>query len=807
MKEIVGTSNRILDIDLSTRSATAFDVSEADLKMFLGGKGLGLKYLGERLAPGCDPLGPQNILAFMLGVLMGTGAPCSGRFAAVTKSPLTGIMTSSSCGGPFGMACKSAGYDGLLVTGCSDTPLYLEIKPGGVVEFKDAAHLWGKDVFQTQDALVSDRRDGALVIGPAGENGVRYANIASGHRFLGRGGMGAVMGAKRLKALVARGGAYKIVPRKTEAFDKVRKKALGYINANRYTADLYRNYGTNANTLPGNAAGFLPVHNFTRGSHEKAAEISGQAMKERYRTRYATCKPCSILCGHKGTHPDGSEHHIPEYETVGLLGMSLGIFDTERISLWNDICCRMGLDTISAGATLAWVMEAGQKGIFETDLAFGSPEGVAESLEAIAYRRGQGDELANGTRWLSRKYGGREFAIQVKGLEMAAYDPRAAWGQGLSYAVANRGACHLSGYLVGLEIYEHLLNPHTTRAKPEFTRFFESLTATVNSLHTCLFTLFAYTLEPPLTKYTPKPMLGMLMQYLPRTAIGLTDFSLYPKLWSTVTGIPMSSRKFLRAGDRIHVLERHLNSREGISRKDDTLPPRLLREARSDDPLGLRVPLEPMLDRYYRLRGYNSNGVPTAKTLKKLGLSTKGGAPRTRGGLFCREVKPKNSRLKQRYLAVMLWFFGRAVQAVSRVDREAENEVAQLPEGFTFSLGIAPRGPFLVLRKDARGRLKYLGGDPSGKKIDLRQDLKHASLAMLLFTFQENTIVSATRDRMSGHGELFNAGPMIRIFNIVNVYLLPGFVARRAVKRYPVWSRKRRTIGRVRVFWRTILGY
>ncbi len=401
MEEIAGTSNRVLDIDLTARAVTTLEVSEADLKMYLGGKGLGLKYLAERLPAGCDPLGPDNVLAFMTGVLVGTGGPCSGRFAGLAKSPLTGILSTSSCGGPFGMALRTAGYDGLLIGGRSDTPVCLDIGAGGV-EFRDASDLWGKDTVETQAALVTARREGALVIGPAGENRVRYANIASGHRFLGRGGLGAVMGAKNLKAVVARGGAYKIVPKNGEKFESVRKKALRFINANRYTADRYRNFGTNANTLPGNEAGFLPVRNFTRGSHEKAADVSGEAMRDRYRTTYATCKPCAILCGHRGTHADGSVHAIPEYETVGLLGMSLGVFDSDAITRWNDICGRLGLDTISAGATLAWVMEAGRKGIVDTGLAFGSPDGVAETLEAIALRRGQGDELANGTRWLSR---------------------------------------------------------------------------------------------------------------------------------------------------------------------------------------------------------------------------------------------------------------------------------------------------------------------------------------------------------------------------------------------------------------------
>jgi aldehyde:ferredoxin oxidoreductase len=619
--------------------------------------------------------------------------------------------------------------------------------------------------------------------------------------------MGAVMGSKQLKAVVARGRVYKIVPQDPAAFDKVKQKALQYINRNRYTSDLYRNYGTNAGTLPGNAAGFLPIRNFSRGSDARAADISGQAMRERYQTRYATCKPCSILCGHQGTYPGGSVRHIPEYETVGLLGMSLGIFDTDRISEWNDICCEMGMDTISAGSTLAWVMEAGAKGLIDTDLAFGSPAGVSEALRAIAERRGQGDDLANGVRRLSEKYGGRDFAIHVKGLEMAAYDPRAAWGQGLSYAVANRGGCHLSAYLIALEVLEHLLNPHSTRAKPEFTRFFESLTAGINSLHTCQFTMYAYTLEPLLTKYTPNPILGRMMQYLPRIALVLTDFSVYPRLWSSVTGIRMSGRKFMEAGDRIHVLERYLNTREGISRKDDVLPPRLMKERQGDDDRNQPVPIELMLDRYYRIRGYDRNGVPTARTMEKLGLAPKRATGLSGSVPAYREVRPRTSLLKRWYLATMLWFVGRAVQAASRVDREVKAEIDRLPDGFCFALGVAPSGPRMIVGKDRRGRAKYLGWNPAGKRIDLTLTIKHQEAALLLFTFQEGTALSGCRNRQVVDGDLTAACTVVRVLNAVQVYLLPKPLAKLAVKRYPDWTGRRKILGRLRIYWRTLLGY
>jgi aldehyde:ferredoxin oxidoreductase len=312
---------------------------------------------------------------------------------------------------------------------------------------------------------------------------------------------------------------------------------------------------------------------------------------------------------------------VPEFETVGLLGSNLGIFDADQVAEFNRICNEVGMDTISAGGTIAWVMEAAEKGLVNSPLRFGSAEGVGQALLDIAHGRGFGAEMAQGSKALAKKYGGAEFAMQVKGLEMAAYDPRGSYGQGLAYAVANRGACHLSAYLIAQEVYFKLLNPGRTYAKPEFTKFFESLTCCINSLQTCQFTMFAYLLEPPMSKYSLDAVLGFLMQNLPVVAIKFIDFGVYTKLWSSVTGIKISNSEFLKAGDRIHVLERYMNTREGITRKDDTLPLRLLRESRKSDPKKKMVPLDKMLDKYYKLRGFDDNGIPTRETLKNLGIT------------------------------------------------------------------------------------------------------------------------------------------------------------------------------------------
>jgi len=616
--ELVASGQRVIEIDLTTQTVEEFRVSQRDRRMYLGGKGLGLKYLYERLKPGTDPFSPDNILVFMMGVCMGTGAPSSTRFSGLTKSPLTGVMIHSSCGGPFGMALKTAGYEGLIITGKANAPIQLEIRSDDVA-FVNATALWGMDTYETQDALRLSKNDGALAIGPAGENQVLFANIASGHRYLGRGGMGAVMGSKNLKAIVAHGGIYEIVPSNRHEFNKACKEANQRINDNHYIGTLFRNYGTSSNINLSNEAGILPVNNFQSGSHPQAIEVSGERMSERFDTKQSACWSCTIHCGHKGTYPDG-EHKIPEYESNALLGPNTGTFDPVAISEWNELCGRMGIDTMTAGGTISYVMEASEKGYLKSDLRFGSPDGISETLLDIAYKRGMGAELANGSRWLAEKYGGLDFAIQTKSLELAGYDPRGAWGQGLSYAVSNRGACHLSSTVFALETYFGFLNPATTRAKAKFVRFFEDAQAAVNSIHVCLFSVFAYMLEASIVKLSPLCALAFTMQYLPDLSLKMMDCSTVTHLYSAVTGDKLTQKEFLRIGERVHVLERWMNTREGITREDDTLPGRFLMEGREDDPQKLTVPLNLMLDEYYRLRRYDENGTPQHTLLHDLGI-------------------------------------------------------------------------------------------------------------------------------------------------------------------------------------------
>ena len=617
-KQIIGTSDKVLEINLSTKKVKEFHISPKDREMYLGGKGLGLKLLYDRIAPGIDPLGEENIIALMTGVFMGTGAINSARFAGITKSPLTGIMVSSSCGGPFGMALKTAGYDGILISGKAAEFTYMLIDENGV-SFLDAEHLRGKDTQETQQSLELDKKDGALVIGKAGENMVKYANITSGSRYLGRGGIGAVFGSKNLKAIVAKGGEYQIKPSNDSAFAAVKKLSNRYINDNFVTSDYYRNYGTNAHVNLCNNANILPVRNFKAGQDEKAINVSGEMFKVKHNQKYSVCKPCTILCGHKGTFK-GKIKKIPEYESTALLGPNLGIFDTNEIAELNEKCNLLGLDTISAGTTLSYITEACEKGLIKQDLKFGDAAGYSKIIESIASRTGFGNEVAEGVRALSEKYGGEEFAIHVKGLEMSAYDPRGAWGQGLSYAVANRGACHLSAPLFSLEATLGYLKEDTTMAKAYIVDYFEKLFSAINSLHVCQFTSFAYMLEPIIAKYTPKKILGKALQFTPAIALALMDLTAYSRTYEAITEIELSQAKMFEAGERIHLLERYMNTREGISKKDDTLPKRMLKEGLTTDPDNKVVPLEKMLKEYYKIKGYDNNGIPTEEKLRELGI-------------------------------------------------------------------------------------------------------------------------------------------------------------------------------------------
>ena len=790
MQTLVGESKRYLSVDLTRGAWKAETFRDEDLRDYLGGKGLGLKLYLDRLdrrLEEVDPLGPENLLLFMTGVFLGMNAPCSGRFSAVSRSPLTGIMAGSSCGGPFGLALRSAGWEGLLLGGAAAAPTVLRVDADGV-RFEDGGGLWGLETGPAQDRLVGGAGEAALVIGPAGENLVRFANIRAGHRFFGRAGLGAVMGSKRLKAVVAAGRAFRLEPADPAAFRRANERAQRYIVRNAFSRR-FKAYGTAGNVLPGLEAGYVPALNFRGRADGRSRAVSGEAMAERYHTRPATCRPCTVVCGHKGTWPDGSGRHVPEYETVALWSANLGHFDPDRVSDWNERMNALGLDTISAGGTFAWAMEAAEKGLRPSALAFGRGDNLSALLEDTALRRGEGAELAEGSRRLAWRYGGLDFAIQAKGLEIAAYDPRAAWGHGLGYAVANRGGCHLNAFLVGQEVLGRLLPPHTTRSKASWVAFMEDFFDAMNCTHTCLFTGFGLLLEAPAARLTPLPLLRLLMTWAPGLAQLALDWSPLSRLVSAITGRPISQRQYLRVGRRTHVLERWMNTRLGVRAVDDTLPARFLREPGEGQPRGGVVPLEPMLRAYYRKKGYDDDGVPAPELLARLGILPD---PRLATPAPLRRwLRPRGRPFARLYLSAALGLVGRAFVLANRLDPDVRRELAALPAGFTFALGVHPRGPAVALRRAAGGGLSRLGSCPREPHLLMR--FANPAAALRVLTFRIGSFELYARGGLAVSGDLAATMAVMRALGVVETLLLPGFIARRVLKRLPGMPRGRKT--------------
>ena len=347
-------------------------------------------------------------------------------------------------------------------------------------------------------------------------------------------------------------------------------------------------------------------------------------MAGRYNTRHSACRHCSVLCGHKGHYPDGTLRQIPEYETIGMFGSNIENYDPDLIGQWNDIMNDAGLDTISAGGTLAWAMEAAEKGLRPSALQFGRTDNIEEILRSITGRTGEGAELAEGSMRLSRKYGGTEFAMHVKGLECAAYDPRAGWGHGLSYAVYNKGGCHLGSYLISLEQLKEYMPAHTTLGKADWVIFMEDLFTGANSLQICLFSIFGILTEPVIPKYLPKFVLRAATITLPKIAMALMDWSLLNEYFQSVTGIKMNRREFLKAGERINKLERWMNVQMGLTAQDDTLPARFTMEKKTLFPgKNTVVPIEKMVRQYHKKRGYGPGGGPSASAAGQLDLPVK----------------------------------------------------------------------------------------------------------------------------------------------------------------------------------------
>ncbi len=609
---ISAVSNKVLDVDLTTGNIGEIEISDEDRRRYIGGKGLAIKLLFDHIKPKIDPLSEENIIVMMSGPTSGTAAPAGGRFVVCGKSPLTGIFASSIVGGSFGLSLKRTGFDGILIRGKAKAPVTIVVNDKGA-KIEDAKKFWGMDTYEFQEKR---KKDGDWVtIGPAGENLVNFAAIASGNRFAGRCGLGAVFGSKNLKGVVAKG-TKKVWAKNPEAFKKAVNIARKKVKSHYMTGENLPELGTPGNVMVYGSNGIMPVRNFSKTNFEEKEKISGEYIKDNHFVKNHGCVGCPIQCGRMGKY-GGKEIVSPEYETLALMGSNLMIDNVEDIARWNDLLNRLGLDTITTGSVIGFVMEMTEKGLMKSGLTFGHSEGIDQIIEDIAYRRELGDEMADGVKALSDKYGGGEIAIQVKGLEMAAYDPRGCTGQGLGFATANRGACHLSGSTHAIEVGSYL-EQHGVKGKAEFVKFLQDLTDAVNSSIFCIQTEFPFLEENFAYKNTPLPIMQLVMRYLPGIATATTDLSDYANILSGLFGEKFTTKDFVQAGERTFNLERLMNCREGISKDDDTLPDRLLKEVREDG--WPKIELEKMLVKYYKLRGWSDEGWPTLKTLKKLAI-------------------------------------------------------------------------------------------------------------------------------------------------------------------------------------------
>ncbi len=585
-----GWTGRLLRVDLSARSTKIEEINEEILHLYLGGRGLGAYLVYTEVPSDTDPLGPENILAFCAGALTGVRVPTGGRSSLSTLSPLTGTIFDANTGSQFGVRLRWAGFDALVITGKADSPVWLEITADGA-QIHPADDLWGREIPGTIEQ-VKAKDSSAVAIGPAGENQVLFASIADENgRSYGRGGVGAVMGSKNLKALVARG---KVKPgiADQKVYDFVNYEAGKMVKASPRTSQGLPEFGTSVLVNLMNWYGVLPTRNFQRGEFEHADKISGERLRDEFLVKRGACWSCPIGCK-RNTKTSREKGEGPEYESIYALGSSLEIDDFETIIEANYLCNRLGMDTISCGATIACAMELAERGALDTELSFGRSDLLLQTVKDVAYRQSLGDLLAEGSKRLSARYGLPETSMQVKGLEFPAYDPRGMQGQGLLYATSNRGACHLRGNMLGPELLgaPKMLDRHAPSGKAGILIVMQHTNAVIDSIGICKFVNFA---------------------------IG-DDF--FARLMTSITGVEYEVQDLQLTGERIWNLERLYNLKAGFSREDDTLPPRFLNEPLEEgSSAGHVVHLDEMLAEYYRFRGWTPEGHPTPKKLAALGL-------------------------------------------------------------------------------------------------------------------------------------------------------------------------------------------
>lgn len=597
---------RLAVIDLTRQTVEQIGFDSETARKYLGGSGLATHLFMKYARPGADPLGPDNPLVFMTGPFTGTAIPTSGRHHVVTKSPLTGIFCEGDAGGTFGFKLKRSGFDGLIILGRSAGPVYLTVIDGEAA-IHQADDLWGLDTYEVQSRLEDEYKGAAFsCIGPAGERLVSIAGIfhdGRASRTAARGGMGAVMGSKNLKAIVVKGAGAADYHDKKGLAASIKEAAKSLKEAG---AGL-TNFGTTAGMAFAEELGGFPVKNWREGSwSEKVHNLTGQTMSETILEENYGCHACPIRCG-RVVRTDKAQGRGPEYETMAMLGPCLDVDDLEAIAEANDLCNRYGLDTISTGGSIAWAMELYELGVIDDKdagrpLKWGDSRAVIELIHEIGQNSGFGRLLGKGVRTAARELGrgSEDYAIHVKGMELPAHDPRCFKGLATGYATSNRGACHLASLTYPWERsacqpelgYPETFDRTLDVGKGEMTAKFQNLMGVVDSLKVCKFAI----------------ILGLRVEQLVE--------------WiNLATGWDMDFGELMRVGERVFTLKRVFNQSLGLSRKDDILPKRILEQPRGSGGSADTLPdLSIQLDEYYAFRGWTPEGLVPEQKLIELGL-------------------------------------------------------------------------------------------------------------------------------------------------------------------------------------------
>jgi aldehyde:ferredoxin oxidoreductase len=595
-----GYANRIARVDLTQQKVDYGEPNEDDLKKYIGGRGLGVKYVLDN-GPKVEPFSEENILCFMLGPLVGSEVTMSGRMAVVTKSPLTGTVTDSHHGGWSGARLRWAGFDGLVFRGKAKKPTYAYIEDGQV-SLKNASHIWGKNVHDTVKAMMQEygKKDISVVaIGQAGEKLVRFAAIVNENdRASGRGGTGAIMGWKRLKCLVIRGNIKnKPKPARPDEFKKAVAAASTAIVKGAVTAP--RNgglsvYGTNVLMNIVNELGALPTRNGQLTQFEHADELSGETIKETILVNDPTCHACPVACKKEVEVKEGKyKVHMEstEYESMWALGANCGCSNKEAIAKMVDLTNDYGVDAIETGNCLSVAMEASERGLIRDKIQWGDPDAMIDIIHGIVKREGIGDILAEGPWRAAKTFGDEGMANQVKGQSIAAYDPRGMQGIGIGYATSNRGACHLRGYTPASEVIgvPQKTDPLGWEGKGKLLTIFQDLHAISDSFDICKFNAFSEGISEYVAQYT------------------------------AMTGVQIDANGLMKTGERIYNLERYYNNLCGFTGKDDTLPEKFLKKPGSGPAAGHVCDLDNMKKEYYEARGWVDGVVPQQR-LRDLGI-------------------------------------------------------------------------------------------------------------------------------------------------------------------------------------------